>query len=390
MEATEQWARPNLDGPERYAQDAVKLGPVRLYVVYADKDATDAKKLLDALQPHFQNADINVWTQTDILPGENRETERARARQSCDLTLQFLSPQFQAEPGLALDRTARVIPVLLHRLPDEPKDIEIFHYCGKSFDKSRPRDFALELFLKVRTVLAQTSRTLENDLRAFAQHEARFVDSSATPISLRREIDPREPVTNRCDALTFLNEWLMDPKAPLYCALFGELGMGKTTTAKEFARRLWERRRQGEGAPIPIFLDLRYVGDAAIKDPDLDEIVGRILKRDWKGGAQSKPLEPGEIYRLVEQGAVVIFDGLDEVLVHLTTNQGQLFTRQLFRIVHPSAKRGRLLITCRTHYFRTFKDQSAHFTMEDRDPVQAESYRALLLLPFEKSKSAPT
>jgi hypothetical protein len=162
--------------------------------------------------------------------------------------------------------------------------------------------------------------------------------------------------------------------------------MGKTTTAKEFARRLWERRRQGEGAPIPIFLDLRYVGDAAIKDPDLDEIVGRILKRDWKGGAQSRPPDPGEIYKLVEQGALVIFDGLDEVLVHLTTNQGQLFTRQLFRIVPPSAKRGRLLITCRTHYFRTFKEQSAHFTMEDRDSVQAENYRALLLLPFGKEQ----
>jgi hypothetical protein len=97
MEATEQWARPNLDGPERYAQDAVKLGPVRLYVVYAEKDATDAKKLLDALQPHFHNADIKVWTHTDILPGEDPQAERARARQKCDLTLQFLSPHFSNE-----------------------------------------------------------------------------------------------------------------------------------------------------------------------------------------------------------------------------------------------------------------------------------------------------
>ena len=45
--------------------------------------------------------------------------------------------------------------------------------------------------------------------------------------------------------MTFLDEWLKDSKAPKYCALFGELGMGKTTTAKEFARRLWECRKQG-------------------------------------------------------------------------------------------------------------------------------------------------
>src|ERR1019366_8096051 len=152
-----------------------------------------------------------------------------------------------------------------------------------------------------------SSRSLEEDLRALAQHGVSFVEGLASPVSLEREIDLKKDVTNRCDALTFLDEWLMDPKAPKYCALFGELGMGKTTTAKEFAKRLWERRKQGEDVPTPVFLDLRYVGDFATRDPDLDEIVGRILKRDWKGGPRSTPWEPAEIYQLVEQGGLVIF-----------------------------------------------------------------------------------
>ena len=92
--------------------------------------------------------------------------------------------------------------------------------------------------------------------------------------------------------------------------------------------------------PLAVFLDLRSVGDAAMRDPDLDEIVSRILKRDWKGGPRSRPPQPEEIYKLVEDGALVIFDGLDEVLVHLTPSQGQLFTRQLFRMVPPGAQRG--------------------------------------------------
>jgi hypothetical protein len=105
--------------------------------------------------------------------------------------------------------------------------------------------------------------------------------------------------------------------------------------------------------------------------PDLDEIAGRILQRDWRGGPRSKPPEPDENYKLVEDGALVIFDGLDEVLVHLTPNPGRAFTRQLFRTVPPNTRpfaeargdsdasrnrkgvTGRLLSTCRTHYFMT-------------------------------------
>jgi len=381
IEATEQWVRPNLEGPDRYPQDAVKLGPVRLYVVYAQNDENDAKKLLGALRPLFRAAHIETWTHDDILPGEIPDAERERARQSCDLTLQFLSPEFQAA-GLESERTTRVIPVLLHPLGQELEDVQVFRHGGRSFDKSKPRDFALELFLRIQAVIEKSPRTLEDDLRALARQEEKFVDNPASPVSLEREIDTRQPVTNRCDALTFLDEWLMDPGAPRYCALLGELGMGKTTTAKEFARRLWDSRGKADKVPMAIFLDLRLVGDAATSDPDLDEIVGRILKRDWKGGPHSRPPRPDEIYQLVEDGALVILDGLDEVLVHLTPSQGQLFTRQLLRIVPPSAKHGRLLITCRTHFFRTFQEQSAHFTLEDRDSVRAESYRALVLLPF--------
>jgi WD40 repeat protein len=386
LEATERWLKPNLEGPPRFAQDAVKLGPTRLYVVYAEKDKKDAAKLLKHLEPLFETAEIKTWSPENILTGEDKRTAREQARQSCDLTLQLLSPQFRASK-LESDKTDRAVPVLLRDLAEVPKDVEVFCYRDKSFDHCRPGpeagDFALELFRQIKAVLEKTGRPLEEHLRALAGHNALFVEGPGRSISLEREIEASGPVANRCDALTFLNEWLADPKAPKYCALLGELGMGKTTTAKELARRLWDRRAQGENVPAAVFLDLRSVGDAAVSDPDLDEIVRRILKRDWQGGPRSRPPQPDEIYRLVEEGALVIFDGLDEVLVHLTPSQGQLFTRQLFRILPPAAQRGRLLITCRTHYFRTFKEQSSYFTLEDREhQVRAESYRALLLLPF--------
>ena len=180
-------------------------------------------------RPTFKHGATRIF-----FPARTEGRSEARVRESCDLTLQFLSPQFEAA-GLGSEATARVVPVLLHPLAREPKDIEIFRHRDKSFDKADARSFALELFLKISAVLAKSTQALEEDLRALAHHDERFVDNPASPVSLRRDIDAEHAVTNRCDALTFLNEWLMDPNAPPYCALLGELGMGKTTTAKEFA-----------------------------------------------------------------------------------------------------------------------------------------------------------
>jgi len=68
-----------------------------------------------------------------------------------------------------------------------------------------------------------------------------------------------------------------------------------------------------------------------------------------------------------------------------------MFTRQLFRILPPAvkgeARRGRMLVSCRTHYFRTLRDQQTHFRAEDRDNVRAEDYRApFVLLPFTEDQ----
>jgi len=385
-EAAEKWQQPNLVGPLRFQQDAMKLGPIKVYVVYAEADSNDAERLLGLLRPWFQISNIEIWSHKDILPGQNREKEKQKQRENCDLTIQLISPEFEAA-GLSTERGARFVPVSLHEVGHEFEDVEIFRHGSRAFDETRSRRaFAHSLFQKIEAALRQRDEGLE-DLQRLAHQSEKVVDRLAAPVSLLRDVVvEQERLTNRCDAITFLDEWLFDAKAPVFCALLGELGMGKTTTAKEFARRLWERRGKGEQVPAAIYLDLRSVGDAAVKDPDLDEIVERILKRDWKGGPRTVPPQPREIYSLVEQGAVAIFDGLDEVLVHLTPTQGQAFTRQLFRILPAGSKRGRLLITCRTHYFRTVQEQSAHFRMEDRDEVSAEHYRALVLLPFEEEQ----
>jgi WD40 repeat protein/uncharacterized protein YjbI with pentapeptide repeats len=382
----EEYNRPNVAGPDRYPQSAIKLGPKLLYVVYAEADKADAKKLLERLEPHLKNADLDVWHEGMLLPGEIKTEEREKARRECVLTIQLRSPQFFAD-NLQKEKSGRLIfPVLLHDLAADTKQIDgrkEFSLNGKSFAKSKPRDFALGLIEAIQVVLAKPDGGLDAGFEELARHEARYIASSASPVSLAQELEAAQSSAKRCDVLDLLQEWVLEPQGPAYCALFGELGMGKTTNAKEFSEALWRRRRNGEPVPKSVFLDLRHVGEYATERPNLDEIIGRILRANWKGGPEP---DVKAIRDLVKEGGVAIFDGLDEVLVHLTIQQGQQFTRQLLGLAPPGSSRGRLLITCRTHYFRTFKEQASHFRLEGRENVKGEDYRALLLLPFDEQQ----
>jgi len=98
------------------------------------------------------------------------------------------------------------------------------------------------------------------------------------------------------------------------------------------------------------------------------------------------------VIRLVrEEHALIIFDGLDEVLVHISESAGKQFLREIFRIlppglVEPDSKSGKVLVTCRTQYFRTLSDQINFFLAQDRDGVKPAHYYALMLLPFGETQ----
>jgi len=389
MNEIEEYNRPNVESQEpRLPQSAIRLGPKLLYVVSADEDEALANKLLKALEPHLDTAELKAWHQKEILPGEVTSEERSRALRDCVLTLQFLSPQFFAKK-LFHDGSGRVLPVVLRNLAANTKGMggrKEFSLGGKSFEKSKADDFAIGLIEAITAVLAKPEFSLDAGFEDLAKHGKHYVASSASALSLAQDLEAAQSSAKRCDVLEFLNDWVLDPKAPRYCALFGELGMGKTTNAKEFSKALWERRRKGEDVPKSVFLDLRNVGEYATERPNLDQIIERILKANWKGGGLAPEPDVKAIRELVRDGGLVIFDGLDEVLVHLTTQQGQQFTRQLLGLAPPGSTAGKLLLTCRTHYFRTFKEQASHFRLEGRDNVKGEDYRALLLLPFDEQQ----
>jgi len=435
-------------GVKRSSQDAVELGGKRLvkyFVSYAHDDRTQKADLLKRIQRLFAAAKdyrFECWEDRDIVLGEDWHEEIQAAIGACHFGLLFVSPAFLASGFIQKSElplfvsadpfqptaTKKAAPVALKRiLLDGSLDLrglerrQIFHdERTKAFqecttDNTRDR-FARELFARIRVMLERHPPVASGPPSAAAQPEAherdehlllsirhqlgdirfaRLYGHLSTLHKLEGERPAGVPEGERRDALEFLNEWVRDPKGQPYCALLGEYGMGKTTACMKFTQDLLQARKDDPALPLPIYLDLRNLGDAGKGEPELPIILDTVLRKSWRGGQAESALKADEVIRLVQrEGAVAIFDGLDEVLVHLSPAAGQRFTREIFRILPPvfwregrktaagAGRPGRVLVTCRTHYFRTLREQKTHLTAEDRDDIRGEDYRAFVLLPF--------
>ncbi len=196
------------------------------------------------------------------------------------------------------------------------------------------------------------------------------------------------------DLIPALIEWAKDRGAPPFCALLGEYGTGKTVSCQMLADQINAERKTlkiGE-LPLALYFDLRRVDSTRLSEFAVEPIIEQLLK----SADYAHKLKARELIDWVRaHPALVIFDGLDEVLVHLDPKRGQDFTRALWSIYPPSywqpradvskpspGAASKLLISCRSHYFRTIADERALFVGQDRESVRASDYRAYLMLPF--------
>ena len=179
-----------------------------------------------------------------------------------------------------------------------------------------------------------------------------------------------------------------------YLVIFGEYGMGKTTACQALTRGLLERRDAGDGERACRSTSISAPWRRQHREPTLEAILDDLLRRVWQAGAPAARQAAEVVEQVQRRGAMVIFDGLDEVLVHLSETQGQALLRELWQILPPSllsdpqasAGAGRVVVTCRTHFFRTLRDQQTFFRGEERESVGEGSYAALHLLPFEPAQ----
>lgn len=434
---------------QRDERDGVPL--IRYFVSYAKKDEMVVADFMRRLDVFLKTANhrfvFEAWRDPILLAGDDWYNEIQHAIARSDFGLLLVSPQFLASPFIAahelpkfvsltpdsIQPSRRAVPVMLKPvLFDGSMNLrelearQFYSANNRAFSEQRGSDakdaFVRGLFSQIQKFSSQLlespvsvteKKPPEHPHEKFHRHTRSVVDSAlrdeclldseGIPTSLdKSDVEPGAGAidsTQRCSALDYLHEWLRNPKAAHYCALLAEYGMGKTTTCMLLSQQLIERRKSDPLVSLPIYLDLRHLGDLRqLGDLDISQIIERVLQRSWKGGSTGPGITAAEVLTMVQQqGALIIFDGLDEVLVHLTPTEGQRFTRELFRALPPllwkevtmqprSATPGRVLISCRTHYFRTLREQKTHLTGEDRDNIDASDYVAFLLLPFSEQQ----
>ncbi|BBB64837.1 hypothetical protein UNDYM_0584 [Undibacterium sp. YM2] len=211
-----------------------------------------------------------------------------------------------------------------------------------------------------------------------------------------QENDPRKVV-----AFDDILSWLSEPEErPIY-ALLGEYGMGKTTTLQRVTAHLRQLRSQNIDSPAPLYFDLRKVDTLLAasalhpgKVPTLQETIGDCLRN---GYLQTDGVLPTyeDVVDSMDSGALVIFDGLDEVLSRIGDKQGLSFTANLLRVLPEARERQktktqskppRVLLSCRTQFFRSLSEQDNHLTGEHRGSQNQSQYRALLLQPLTEQQ----
>ncbi|MGH3917327.1 MAG: NACHT domain-containing protein, partial [Pseudonocardiaceae bacterium] len=386
-------------------------------------------RLLRDLLALRRDRTFRVTSAHDIELGRDIAASRRELVEQADVVLVLVSTAYLLDSGgdsswLAATR-CRPVLVALGGLPPGPLDDQGLP-LAETYQRPRPfsarnRQMAKEEFVHECQVLIETrladrawttgldfargaegggdlSRWLHGRLARDFGHEhivASYV--GVTDFAEQLGGGGTRPRGQRVHAIERLAEWATDRTEATYlCALLGDVGMGKTTTTRLLTEHLLRSRADDPSVPLPILFDLRDLPrPVATAAPNLRRIIEALLDATEVPGR--RPSADDVLGQVAAGNCVLIFEGLDEVLVHLDPRQGQMFTRTLWRAtedtwqISPAGQPrsdapSKLLLTCRTHYFRSIRDETTHFTGQHRDGPPAREYLALLMLPFDEQQ----
>jgi uncharacterized protein YjbI with pentapeptide repeats len=417
---------------------------VRLFVSYAHEDRTHFEAIIKQLRTRFdssKNYELQSWTDQDILLGEGWRERIQKAIEECHFGLLLLSPAFLASRFIGAQelphfvgapndpRIKPVLPVGVVPVSFERQDLkglqeqQIFRsrsaqiegrYFSELTGTPKKQEFVQQLYVAIEKRLdaffapspgpgtpsppqgkePSTADALADQLPV-PEDTRHFQRTRGQRINLgeleRLDRPSHEAVSpeQASDALGELRAWAINPEAPPFFALLGEYGIGKTTTLKQLTRLLLEERQSTPGLPLPIYVDLRdYIGESRDSIPTIEQLLASVIQRGWK--LRDRSLTPQDLLRLIrEEGALIIFDGLDEKIVHLPPGRAREFIRTLWAALPDATgpasagvRRGKLLISCRAHYFRDVWEQNSMLVGEDREGIERQRFPALCLLPF--------
>ena len=212
-------------------------------------------------------------------------------------------------------------------------------------------------------------------------------------------------------ALEAMLRWAVDDTAdtPHLLALLGDYGTGKTSHALQFARVLngdasdatWEQIKTDKSQPQrakyaqqlrALFIDLAELASVTrLAELTLEDMLLIVLRK--RGAGVESLTQVQAFLRQARAGQLImVFDGLDELLKNESQVLHNVFG-QLLRVLQAPAQPNRpahsaattparLMISCRTHYFRSIEQQNAFFDTRKRGAAAGDDYLTLTLLPW--------
>ncbi|MGW6931039.1 pentapeptide repeat-containing protein, partial [Lentzea sp. NPDC054927] len=390
---------------------------LRIYVSFHPATARNAAALIEQLSTALRVLDEAEWEIKDsssVLVGDDIAETRAQLLAQADVCVCLISPAYIDSPERqAVLSSPKLVAVAFAGLPNLADGLNPLQRHEIALQDSpweelrgpaQRKVFINEVVRQIRLMMDKPPSHDDDQttiLKALATKQVRLRrdDSRYLVPSQLREASLQESLLANGDqratgislpAVERLVAWATaDDSAPRLCALLGDVGMGKTTTTKLFATQLLKLHDHDQTSPLPILFDLRDIEPGELPGSmSLDRILTHLLDATRPQGVSSKRLNADVVRERLEHGlnrTVVIFDGLDEVLVHLSPHKRQLFTRQLWRAL-PAESNARMLLSCRTQYFRTIRDEADFFTGQTRQGLRSSDYLALLMLPFTEDQ----
>ena len=395
--------------------DAFAIGDIkRIYISFSKKDGKRAVSCADLLERTIRAGlrnryNVMFFRTNQVAVGESISSTLDKMSNDADLAIVLVSNNYLTDRDEADRVLAKHPHPIIVRLEDIGQSVSFDPFdrgdvvSGNSFTKAKDeggtskQDFA-------NRVLDLVKRNLE--LASYQLSPYKYVsETMAQNLSTHAKFEPvNDPVSayavvgsfNARNAGSFLAverlvEWSrsLEKNDSHLCALLGDLGIGKTTTSILLTRKLLELRKSDRQLPLPIYFDLRDLSPKTLTDFGLRTVLTRLLSV-----STASPVEVDDLLETIRsENTLVIFDGLDEILVHLSPGDGQRLTRSLLEILTlansnkaKSVSQTHLLLSCRTQYFRNIKEELAFFDGQGRERVRGEDYIVFTLLPFDEDQ----
>ena len=430
----------SLEGPTNQGISKLEQGPeleksrltpdvVRIFVSFANKDreaAADLVRLLESTWGERAHR-VKFWKFDEpanggILVGDPNEESIRSAMADCPLGLLLLSPDYMASPFIKrvelpeyFPRKAdkHPIPVNLRNsgpgtrhLPEGMKKDFIFARDGRSFEemdtRSEKERFAMALndhleqlcvrrFPRDAAAVEEPLEIIPTLDRELAEHEGCLVKGMHRKEARLGDSGGEDSATG-LESVPDLMAWAESERRACYFALLGEVGAGKTTTCLVFAKQ-----QNAKAGPVKAYhFDMRYANydgllERTQKRPMLKDIMSAILRR---ANVPEKVTAEAYLKAVREKRAVLIFDGLDEILITLDPSEQDAFMQQLLSALPVEATRkpgaGKLLFACRTNFFRSSIAERGAFTLQGREGVdEAPGGKSLNRASFEVARILP-